>query len=102
MRVRSTNGAVLVRNRSDGLTELSPRLPQLQGHERWMIITAVFMASWILFLAGWLPAPVLALILTCCLAGEVAMGAKSLLLSFVRKPAKVIPVARFDRHPPRE
>jgi hypothetical protein len=60
------------------------------------------MASWILFLAGWLPAMVLALVLSCCLAGEIAIGARSLLLTLGRKPAKVIPVARFDRHPPRE
>jgi hypothetical protein len=97
MRVRSTNSAVLVRNRSDGLTELSPKLPPLQIHERWMIITAVVLTSWGFFLAGWLPAPVLALVLTCCLAGEVVMGARALLVSLVRKPAKVIQVARFDR-----
>jgi hypothetical protein len=101
MRVRSTNGAIL-RNRSDGLTELSPRLPPLQIDERWMIITTVVMASWGLFLAGWMPAPVLALVLTCCLVGEIAMGAKALVLSLVRKPAKVIQVARFDRPPRHE
>lgn len=97
MRSPSSERDVLIRSRSDGLTELSPKLAPLQLDERWMIITTVVIASWGFYLAGTMPALVLAAVLTCCLIGDVALGAKTLLLALLRPPAKVISVPRFDR-----
>jgi hypothetical protein len=97
MRVLPSDRDVLVRSRDDGVTELYPKLSPLEVDERWMIITTVLIASWGFYLAGAMPAPVLALVLTACLVGDVALGAKALVLTLLRKPAKVIQVARFDR-----
>jgi hypothetical protein len=97
MRVLPSDRDVLVRSRDDGVIELSPKIAPLHLDERWMIITTVLIASWGFYLAGSMPAPVLALILTACLVGDVALGAKALVLSLLRKPAQVIEVARFDR-----
>jgi hypothetical protein len=97
MRLPPSDRDVVVRSRDDGVTELSPKLSPLQIDERWMIITTVVIASWGFFLSGKMPAPVLALVLTACLVGDIAIGAKAVLLAVLRKPAQVIQVARFDR-----
>jgi hypothetical protein len=97
MRISSSDRDVLVRSRSDGLTELTPKLAPLRLDERWMVITTVVIASWGFFLAGSMPAPVLALVLTACLVGDIAIGAKTLMLTLLRPPAKVILVPRFER-----
>jgi hypothetical protein len=97
MRVSTSDRDVVVRSRADGLTELSPRLSPLRLDERWMVITTVVIAAWGFYLAGVMPASVLAAVLTCCLVGDFAIGAKALFLSVVRPPAKVIPVTRFAR-----
>jgi hypothetical protein len=99
MRIPSSDRDVLIRNRSDGLTELTPKLAPLRLDERWMVITTVVIASWGFYLAGSMPAPVLALLLTACLVGDVAIGAKTVILALLRPPAKVIPipVPRFER-----
>lgn len=98
MRVPASDRDVVVHSRRDGVTALSPKLAPLRLDERWMVITTVVIASWGFFLAGAMPAPVLALVLTACLVGDVAIGAKALILALLRKPAEVIEVARFDRH----
>ncbi len=97
MRIPSSDRDVLVRSRSDGLIELTPKLSPMQVDERWMIITTVLIASWGFYLSGSMPAPVLALVLTCCLVGDVALGAKAILLALLRPQAQVIEVSRFDR-----
>jgi hypothetical protein len=97
MRIPSSDRDVLIQSRRDGLTELTPKLAPMQLDERWMIITTVVIASWGFFLTGTMPAPVLALVLTACLVGDIGLGAKAVLLALLRPPAKVIPVPRFER-----
>ena len=98
----SSDRDVVVRSRADGITELSPKLSPLHLDERWVVITTVAIAAWGFYLAGVMPAKVLAAILTFCLVGDFALGAKALFLSVTRPPAKVIPVARFTRPRRRE
>ena len=88
---------VVIRNRPDGVTDLSPRLRPLNVTERWMVIVAVAFAAWGFFLAGAMPAPVLLIVLSCCLVGEVVVGAKLLLLALLRPQAKVVEIPRFRR-----
>jgi len=96
----SSDRDVVVRSRSDGLTELSPKRLPLRLDERWMVITTVVIAAWGFYLAGVMPAPVLGVVLTCCLVGDFAIGAKGLFLSVLRPPGKVIPVTRSTRPRP--
>jgi len=93
----SSDRDVVVRSRSDGLTELSPKRTPLQLDERWMLITIVVIAAWGLFLAGVMHAVLLAFVLTVCLFGDLLFGARSFLLSVLRPPGKVIPVTRLSR-----
>ncbi len=93
----SSDRDVVVRSRSDGLTELSPRRWSLGLEERWMILSIVVIAAWGFFLAGALPAALLAVILTVCLFVDLAIGARGVFFSALRPPGKVIPVARFSR-----
>jgi hypothetical protein len=88
---------VLIRKRSDGVTELSPRLAPLGVTDRWLVIFTVVMAACGFFLAGWMPAAVLATLIAACLAGEVVLGAKAIVLLLLRPPAEVHDVPRFTR-----
>jgi hypothetical protein len=88
---------VWVRNRSDGVTELSPPLVPLDRFDRVLVIVTVMMVAALFFVAGALPAPVLATLLAACLAGEVVLGAKALLLALLRPAADVHEVPRFQR-----
>jgi hypothetical protein len=96
MRAPPADRDVLIRNRSDGVTELTPKLAPLDVGERWMIIVTVVIATWGFFLAGAMPAPIFAAVLSCCLAGELVLGAKYVLLLLLRPAADVVEVPRFS------
>ncbi len=89
--------AVWIRKRSDGVTELSPRLAPLDVGDRWLVIVTVVICAAGFFTTGLMPAPVLGTILAACLAGEVVLGAKALVLALLRPPAEVLEVPRFER-----
>lgn len=86
---------VWIRRRSDGVTELSPRLAPLESADRWLIIFTVLICSAGFFMAGVMPAAVLGALAVACLAGEVVLGAKALVLVLLRPPAEVHEVPRF-------
>ncbi len=86
---------VWIRRRKDGVTELSPRLSPLEPADRWSIIFTVVIASGAFFLAEAMPAAVLGAFVVACLAGEVVLGAKALVLLLLRPPAEVLYVRRF-------
>lgn len=86
---------VWIRRRADGVTELSPSLAHLDPTERWLVIFTVFIAAAGFFLAGAMPAAVLGALLAACLAGEVVLGTKALVLMLLRPPAQVHEVPRF-------
>jgi len=80
---------VWIRNRPDGVTELTPKLAPLEIGDRWIIITTVVIATWRFFIAGAMPAAVLGTVLASCFVGEVVLGAKALVLALLRPPAQV-------------
>ena len=88
---------VTIRKRSDGLTELTPRLAPLEITDRWIVIFTVVMAACGFFVTGVMPVSVLATVIAACLAGEVVLGAKALVLLLLRPPAEVHEVPRFRR-----
>ncbi len=87
---------VWIRNRPDGVTELSPALAPLEVGDRWLVIVTVVMATGGFFIAGAMPAMVLGAVLASCFAGEVVLGAKALVLALLRPPAEVHEVARWQ------
>ncbi len=89
---------VWIRRRTDGVTELSPRLAPLQPTDRWSLIFTVLIASGGLFLAERMPAAVLGAFIVACLVGEVVLGAKALVLLLLRPRAEVLEVPRFAPH----
>jgi hypothetical protein len=80
---------VWIRNRPDGVTELSPQLAPLDRGERWLVICSIVMATCGFFVAGAMPAEVLAAVVASCVAGEVVLGAKALVLVVARPLAEV-------------
>ena len=88
---------VTIRKRSDGLTELTPRLAPLEITDRWIVIFTVVMAACGFFVTGVMPASVLATVIAACLAGEVVLGAKAVVLLLLRPLAEVHEVPRFRR-----
>lgn len=88
---------VWIHRRADGVTVLSPRLAPLDVGDRWLIIATALLSACGFFMAGAMPAPVLATIVAACLAGEVVLGAKALVLALFRPLAEVHEVPRFAR-----
>lgn len=88
---------VWITRRSDGVTELTPRLCPLDVGERWVVIATVVICAAGFFTTGFMPAPVLGTILAACLAGEVVLGAKAVVLALVRPLAEVHDVSRSPR-----
>jgi hypothetical protein len=84
-----TNMRVWIRNRPDGVTELSPPLAPLDRFDRWLVIFTVMLATGGFFLSGTMPVAVAAAILLACVAGDVVLGAKALVLALVRPVAEV-------------
>ena len=97
MRLSSPERDVLIRNRSDGVTELSPRLSPLEPADRWAIIVTVAIAAWGFFLAGTMPGVVFLVVLAFCLVGELVLGAKLLLLALLRPQADVVKIPQAPR-----
>lgn len=88
---------VWIRRRSDGVTELSPKLAPLATGDRWLIIFTVAIGAAGFFMAGVMPVAVLAAVVGACLAGEIVLGAKALVLLALRPPAEVLEVPRLGR-----
>jgi hypothetical protein len=87
---------VWIRNRPDGVTELSPPLAPLDRDERWLVIVSVVMATSGFFVSGALPVAALGAVVASCLAGEVILAAKALVLILRRPLAEVHEVARWQ------
>jgi hypothetical protein len=87
---------VWIRNRPDGVTELSPKLAAMEVGDRWLVIVTVVIAASGLFTVGALPAAVLGTFVAAALAGEVVLGAKALVLALSRPLADVHEVPRWD------
>ena len=79
------------------MTELTPRLAPLGVTDRWLVIFTVAMAACVFFIAGVMPAAVLATVIAACVAGEVVLGAKALVLLVLRPLAEIHEVPRFRR-----
>ncbi|HET8541790.1 MAG TPA: hypothetical protein VFL83_18075 [Anaeromyxobacter sp.] len=86
---------VWIRNRPDGVTELSPPIRPLEPFDRGMVIATAVIGTAGFFVAGVLPAPVLLTVLVACLAGEVVLATKALVLALLRPVADVHEVPRF-------
>jgi hypothetical protein len=80
---------VSIRQRRDGITELSPKLAPLERDDRWLIIFTVLMTASCFFLAGALPASMFAALFGACVAGELVLGVKALVLMLLRPRAQV-------------
>lgn len=81
--------AVWIRRRADGVTELSPTLAPLESGDRWLVIFTVVICAGGFFTAGVMPVAVLGALVATCLAGEVVLAAKALVLVLLRPPATV-------------
>jgi hypothetical protein len=92
---------VWIRNRPDGVTELSPKLAALDSGDRWLVIVTVVITASGVFTVGALPAAVLGTIVAATLAGEVVLGAKALVLALSRPRAEVheVPTRALRRGP---
>ncbi len=55
------------------------------------------MITWGFFIAGAMPASVLATVMASCFAGELILGAKAIALALLRPQAEVVEVPRFAR-----
>jgi hypothetical protein len=83
------------RHRQDGIVELSPKLAPLAPADRLLVIVTVLLAANGLFVCGAIPAPVAAAIAVSCLAGEVVLGLKAVVLLALRPAAEVHEVPRW-------
>jgi len=86
---------VWIRQRRDGVTELSPEIAPLAPGKRWLVIGTAIITSAGLFVSGAIPAIVAVTVVASCLGGEVVLGAKALVLAVLRPPAEVYEVARW-------
>jgi hypothetical protein len=80
---------VTIRSRSDGVTEVAPKLTTLDAEERSLVIFTVLINGGAFFVSGALPAAALGALAAACLAGEVVLGAKALFLALRRPLADV-------------
>lgn len=86
---------ITVRTRGDGLTELVPGLAPLETSERLLVVVTVLLAAGGLFVSGVLPAPALFAVAISCLAGELYLALRALVLALLRPAAEIHEVARF-------
>lgn len=87
---------VLVRSRSDGVVELTPRLAPLEASDRAILIVTVLLVTGGFFMCGMLPPGVAGAMAASCVAGEVFLAVKAAALVVLRPAAKVLEVAQFD------
>jgi hypothetical protein len=85
---------VTIRSREDGVVELAPKHAPADGADRLLVIGTVLLAAAGLFASGLMPAGVLALIAASCLAGEVVLAIRALVLVLARPAADVLELAR--------
>lgn len=91
---------VTIRSRSDGITELGPKLAPLDPSDRLLVIVTVVLVAAGFFMSGVMPAAAFAAIVLSSVAGEIVLGLKALVLYAVRPAAEVhevSPVARLRR-----
>ncbi len=88
---------VTIRNRSDGVVELGPKLAPLEPTDRLLVIGTVLLVTAGFFLSGAMPAPVLGAVIASCIAGEIVLGLKAVLLVLLRPAAEVHEVPRWNR-----
>ncbi len=91
---------VIIKNRSDGVVELVPKLAPLAPGDRFLVIVTVLLATGGLFISGAIPAGVVGAVAASCIAGEVVLGLKALLLALLRPAAEVHEVPRFTSRRP--
>jgi hypothetical protein len=83
------------RHRHDGIVELSPKLAPLAPADRLLVIVTVLLVAGGLFVSGAIPAAVAAAVAASCLAGEVFLGLKAVVLIVLRPAAEVHEVPRW-------
>jgi hypothetical protein len=83
---------VFIRQRRDGVTELSPKLAPLDREDRWLIIMTFMLSAGCLFLAGVMPVSMVGALFASCIAGELVLGVKALALILLRPPAEVFDI----------
>jgi hypothetical protein len=87
---------VTIRCRADGVIELRPRLAPLAPVYRVIVIGTVLLVTGGFFISGAVPPKVAAALAGSCLAGDLVLAFKSLLLH-LRPLAPVVEVASFAR-----
>jgi len=87
---------VWIRIRPDGVTELSPELAPLERDDRRVVTFTLMIVTLGFFMAGFIPPAVVPTVAISCLAGEMILGAKALVLAVLRPPAEVLEVARWQ------
>jgi hypothetical protein len=87
---------VIVRSRSDGVVELTPRLAPLDAGDRAILIVTVLLVTGGLFMCGLLPPGVAVAMAASCVAGEVFLTVKAVGLALLRPAAKVLEVGQFE------
>lgn len=85
---------VTIRSRKDGVVELAPKHAPADASDRLLVIGTVLFAAAGLFLSGLMPAGVFAAIAASCLAGEVVLALRALVLYVVRPASDVLELAR--------
>lgn len=88
---------VTIRSRSDGITELGPRLSPLDPSDRLLVIVTVILAAAGFFMTGFMPAEALAAIVFSSVAGEIVLGVKAAILFVLRPAAEVREVPHLGR-----
>src|SRR5512139_2350606 len=81
---------VLIRSRSDGVIELSPRLAPLDASDRAILIVTVLLVTGGFFMCGIVPPGVAGALAASCVAGEVVLAVKAAALAVLRPAAKVL------------
>jgi len=83
---------VTIRTRDDGVVELAPKLAPMDALGRWLVIVSVLVTALGFFVCGAMPVEALAAIAAFCVAGDLFLGLKALLLALLRPPAEVLEV----------
>jgi hypothetical protein len=88
---------VTIRSRSDGITELGPKLAPLEPSDRLLVIVTVILVTAGFFMSGVMPAEAFAAVVVSSLAGEIVLGVKALVLLALRPAAEVHEVRHVAR-----
>jgi hypothetical protein len=88
---------VTIRSRSDGITELGPKLAPLDASDRLLVIVTVILVTAGFFMSGLMPPEAFAAVVLSSVAGEIVLGVKALVLLALRPAAEVHEVPRVAR-----